>query len=168
MSETPGEQARIDEAHRAMGKVPVKFKVPIPRKGGEQVVATCRISGGRPIVTSLQIDAADGDRVSAQLLRSLADDVETWVEEFAGAMIGQMIGASPDALVSDYRERRRRRTWDDALLERVAEAYLGGGNTPRRAVERALHCSPATASRGIARARERGFLPPADTHEGDN
>jgi hypothetical protein len=168
MSETPNEQARIDAAHRVLGKVPVTFSAPIPRKGGERVVATYRISGGRPIVTRLQIDAADGDRVSARLLRSLAEDVEVWVEEFAGAMIGQMIDASPDVLVSDNRERRRRRTWDDALLERVTEAYLGGGNTPRRAVERALQCSPATASRGITRARERGFLPPADTHKGDN
>jgi hypothetical protein len=61
---------------------------------------------------------------------------------------------------SDALIRHRRRVIDDAHLRYVAQIYKNAPKAPTEAVAEQLHTAKRNATRWVAMARERGFIPP--------
>lgn len=124
---------------------------------------------GRWQVTGLEFSNPDDlplnmGRLTDEVIRQLRKIVEYEVLHLQLAPIAhngqRMTAEDQTGFAAALARRQRRRDIDDELLMRVAEVYSGEPKTPARAVEDYFVVSPATASRWIKLARERGFLKP--------
>ena len=133
---------------------------------------------GTPRCEELTIRRLDGDSVTWQTLRSIPVDrllgeakaaAASWVVHEGG---GTFVMPTAEERVQIHRKAKGTRTprrgsrTTDAHLREVEAIYRGAldaGRPPRLAICEHWYITKPTASRWIAKARERGFLGPA-TH----
>lgn len=125
---------------------------------GEAIVAQYSVKDGRPRITSVSVEAPEGGEVSPETLRSLSRNLYPWLERFISTVIAGPLGVGPDDVAGKYQRERRRRSWGDDDLRRVADVFRNGGDRPREAVMDQFHVSESTAARLLRMARAKGFL----------
>lgn len=125
---------------------------------GEAIVAQYSVKDGRPRITSVSVEAPEGGEVSPETLRALSRNLHPWLDRVISTLIAGPLGAAPDDVAGNYQRDRRRRSWDDNDLRRVADVFRNGGDRPREAVIDHFHVSESTAARILRMARAKGFL----------
>jgi hypothetical protein len=133
---------------------------------------TLAVEAGQPVVTRLAVERTPGDApLSTSAIRDLVGPlVEVVIDYTARATQAfsqrgpldrpQAVAAGDSAL-----RLRRRRTVDDELLREVAEVWSPTSKTPTEDVADHFFTSHRNASRWVAEARRRGFIPPHPTKE---
>lgn len=118
-------------------------------------------------VTELAFDSAEAPFLDQALAGSFMSNLENWKKLLVLRlqMAPMRDGSGRPVSAPDQMEfkraldiRQRRRLIDDELLASVAEVYSSAPSKQAKAVEKHFVTSPATASRWIKLARERGFL----------
>lgn len=145
--------------------LPSAFEAELTLAGGMRATLELEVVDGSLRCVSLRLTAATAKRITAEATRL---PIQAWVDLVASATaMVTAPGAAPGVTelrppVTDDEARRvvgavrakRRRTVDDELLRRAADAYRIGGAASVQAV---LSVSEATAYRYIRMARERGL-----------
>ena len=131
------------------------------------------------------MDAAKGATITAKLVRSvdvrgLIESAISWQAEQATRLVATLASAfGEQGFTVDERGHlsfwtpehaqqaragalalRRQRSINDELLREVARVYLAADSAPTEAVADELGTSKRNATRWVAMARQRGFLPP--------
>jgi len=138
----------------------------------ELASVTLRRRPGGPRLDSTALRKVPLGAITRTAIRAASIPCEV-VHDEDGRIVGYRFGSStthevPEALVSELSPPRRRTPAPDLApdLAVAAQAYsdaAANGQPRYAAVQRALHCSRATAARRIAAARAAGLIP----EEGD-
>jgi hypothetical protein len=178
----------LSEPDGTWGLVPLRGGFAVPRRfvaEGEHVTLHVEVDPAdkAPNVRAIEVRAPAGEVLTGESLRlplhrlarraMLGASRAYEPVEPGGPPVFRLTGTPPERVQRLYeqeaqgaRQPRRGAPVTDEQLRQVADLYRAAverGDPPTRTIEDTMHVARSTASRWVARARERGLLGPA-TH----